>query len=93
MFAAELERKPELIAKLVTDRQFGAVAGEAHSLKGAALSVGAGALAEAAAELERAAPSHRMATIRLALDRLLASIETARSHLPDEPARSQRKGA
>lgn len=93
LFAAELERKPDLITQLITDRQFSAVAAEAHSLKGAALSVGAGALAEAAAELERAAPSHRMATVRLALDRLLASIEKARAHLPGEPARSQRKGA
>lgn len=51
-FAAELSERPTLIAHLVGDGDMGAARFQAHYLKGAALSLGASAIARACTAIE-----------------------------------------
>jgi HPt (histidine-containing phosphotransfer) domain-containing protein len=87
LFAQELAARPAAIRNAIGRNDFAAAAAEAHSLKGAALSIGGRTVGQAAAALEQvlaaASPvqAERLHTALRGLDRAVASTIAA---LPDE---------
>jgi CheY-like chemotaxis protein len=89
LLAAELETRPRAIREALADHALDRAAAEAHSLKGAAANLGAGAVAEAARKLElavaAAAGSNQRGKIAPALRALAQAVRDTQQALAALP--------
>lgn len=84
LLAAELEHKPRVIREAIADCDLHRARHEAHSLKGAAACLGAGAVARMAQDLEEvfaASLSYRQQVAPCALHRMGGAVEQTRAAL------------
>ena len=82
-FSASIEESRNHIEAAMTSNNLAALAGEAHKLKGSAMAVGATAVGEAAATLERAAKAGDRAACQDGLGPLAVEVKRAQEEIGD----------